>query len=48
MIARRVILAAELNPSLPLVPAAGELTLQGMLSASERPISGYTIEIFYP
>lgn len=48
LIARRVINAAELNPSQALVPAAGELTLQGMLSANERPISGYTIEIFYP
>ena len=48
LIARRVISAAELNPTQLLVPAAGELTLQGMLSASERPISGYTIEIFYP
>jgi predicted Zn finger-like uncharacterized protein len=48
LIARRVIHAAEFNPSQSLVPAAGELTLQGMLSASERPISGYTIEIFYP
>jgi hypothetical protein len=48
LIARRVIHAAEFNPSQSLMPAAGELTLQGMLSASERPISGYTIEIFYP
>jgi predicted Zn finger-like uncharacterized protein len=48
LIARRVINAAELNPPQLLVPAAGELTLQGMLGASERPISGYTIEIFYP
>jgi predicted Zn finger-like uncharacterized protein len=48
LIARRVINAVELNPPQLLLPAAGELTLQGMLSASERPISGYTIEIFYP
>jgi predicted Zn finger-like uncharacterized protein len=48
LIARRVIPAAELAPSQALLPAAGELTLQGMLSTSERPISGYTIEIFYP
>jgi hypothetical protein len=30
------------------VPAAAEIALQATLRTTERAISGYTIEIFYP
>lgn len=48
VIARRVVRAAELSVTQASVPAAAELALQGTLAAAERPVSGYTIEIFYP
>ncbi len=48
VIARRVITGAEFQVPGNSVPAAAELALQTMLTARDRPISGYTIEIFYP
>ena len=48
VIARRVIGLAELGLSRTSLPAFAEMPLQATLSAAERPISGYTIEIFYP
>jgi len=48
VIARRVVRPAELSITQTSVPAAAELAMQGTLAAAERPVSGYTIEIFYP
>jgi predicted Zn finger-like uncharacterized protein len=48
VIARRVVRPAELSVTQASVPAAAELAMQGTLAAAERPVSGYTIEIFYP
>jgi predicted Zn finger-like uncharacterized protein len=48
LVARRVVRASELGVRQASVGAGAELALQGTLSATERPISGYTIEIFYP
>jgi predicted Zn finger-like uncharacterized protein len=48
VMARRVILPQDLGVLRTTVPGLAELPLQATLSASERPISGYTIEIFYP
>jgi predicted Zn finger-like uncharacterized protein len=48
VIARRVIGVGELDTRQSSVPAFAELPLQTTLSAGERTVSGYTIEIFYP
>lgn len=48
VIARRVIRAGEIAGAPTSVPPAADLPLQALLAATERPISGYTIEIFYP
>lgn len=48
VIARRVVTLAELGSHLARIGPGAELTLQGLLTAGERLISGYTIEIFYP
>jgi predicted Zn finger-like uncharacterized protein len=48
VIARRVIRPADLGVAQRSVPAAADLPLQALLTTTERPISGYTIEIFYP
>jgi hypothetical protein len=48
VIARRVVRPAELSITQASVPPAAELAMQGTLAAAERPVSGYTIEIFYP
>jgi predicted Zn finger-like uncharacterized protein len=48
VIARRVIGLAELGIRQRSVPAGAELPLQTLVATNERPISGYTIEIFYP
>ena len=47
-IARRVLSAGELGASSHTLAAGAELALQASLSAGERRVSGYTIEIFYP
>lgn len=47
LVARRVLHAADLG--LPAVVEAGqEVPLQAVLSAGDRRISGYTVELFYP
>lgn len=48
VIARRVIRAGEMAGAPASVPPSADLPLQALLAATERPISGYTIEIFYP
>lgn len=48
VIARRVVRLSEFGSAQTSVPAQAELPLQVALSATERPVSGYTIEIFYP
>jgi predicted Zn finger-like uncharacterized protein len=48
VIARRVIPAREMGLTQGSVPPLTDLPLQTLLAATERPISGYTIEIFYP
>jgi len=48
VIARRVVRLGEFGVAQRSLPGGGELPLQAVVSAVERPISGYTIEIFYP
>lgn len=48
VIARRALAARELGAASTTIAAASELPLQATLSILERPVSGYTIEIFYP
>ncbi len=48
VMARRVIQPEEMGVQRANVPPMAELPLQATLSAADRPISGYTIEIFYP
>lgn len=48
VMARRVITPQELGLQRADLPPAAEFPLQATLSAADRPISGYTIEIFYP
>jgi predicted Zn finger-like uncharacterized protein len=48
VIARRALSAADLGSSVVVVPPMAELPLQATLAVAERPVAGYTIEIFYP
>lgn len=48
MISRRTLSAAELGVGASSVAAAAELALQATLGISDRPVAGYTIEVFYP
>jgi len=48
VMARRVITPQELGVQRASLPALSEFPLQATLNAADRPISGYTIEIFYP
>lgn len=48
VIARRVVRPADIGVRQTSVPPQGDLPLQALLVSPERPISGYTIEIFYP
>ncbi|WP_425261672.1 zinc-ribbon and DUF3426 domain-containing protein [Rubrivivax sp. RP6-9] len=48
VMARRVIQPQELGVQRANLPPSAEFALQATLSAADRPISGYTIEIFYP
>jgi predicted Zn finger-like uncharacterized protein len=48
LVARRVLSAAELGAQRTTISSGQELPLQALLLSSERPLSGYTIEIFYP
>jgi predicted Zn finger-like uncharacterized protein len=49
VVARKVLSRTDFGPSVPTTLAAGaELSLQAVLDAGERRITGYSIEIFYP
>lgn len=48
VIARRALAAKELGAASDTIAAASELPLQATLAVLERPVSGYTIEVFYP
>jgi predicted Zn finger-like uncharacterized protein len=48
VMARRVIQPLEMGAQRATMAPMAELPLQATLSAADRPISGYTIEIFYP
>lgn len=48
VMARRVITPQELGVQRTSLPGGAELPMQATLNATDKPISGYTIEIFYP
>ena len=48
VIARRALAARELGAASTTIAGASELPLQATLAIPERPVSGYTIEVFYP
>ncbi len=48
VISRRTLSAAELGVGAATVAAASELSLQATLGIADRPVAGYTIEVFYP
>jgi hypothetical protein len=48
VIARRALTAAELGLTATSLPGRSEQALKATLQVAERPVSGYTIEIFYP
>ena len=48
LIARRVLLPADLRIDPPLIAAGSELPVEVVLAAGGRAINGYTVELFYP
>jgi predicted Zn finger-like uncharacterized protein len=48
VIARRVLGAAELGVTQRSLPGGAELSMNALLAVGDRPVSGYTIEVFYP
>lgn len=48
LLARRVLPAAELGLAQPTLQAGQELPIKLLLSAGERRVAGYTLELFYP
>jgi predicted Zn finger-like uncharacterized protein len=48
LVARRMLSAADLGTVRNTIAAGQELPLQALLMSAERPLTGYTIEIFYP
>jgi len=48
LIARRVLTMADLGLPLRTLKPGSELPIQASLGIGERPVSGYTVEIFYP
>jgi predicted Zn finger-like uncharacterized protein len=48
LVSRRVLSAGELGASRTTIAAQQELPLQALLMSADRPLTGYTIEIFYP
>jgi predicted Zn finger-like uncharacterized protein len=48
LIARRVLLPADLRVDPPVIAAGSELPVEVVLGASGRAINGYTVELFYP
>ncbi|MCW5656323.1 MAG: zinc-ribbon and DUF3426 domain-containing protein [Burkholderiaceae bacterium] len=48
LVSRRMLNAGELGASRTTIAPQQELPLQALLMSAERPLTGYTIEIFYP
>jgi hypothetical protein len=48
LVARRMLTAADLGTARNTIAAGQELPLQALLMSADRPLTGYTIEIFYP
>ncbi|HTP73770.1 MAG TPA: zinc-ribbon and DUF3426 domain-containing protein [Burkholderiaceae bacterium] len=48
LVARRMLTAGDLGTPRTTIGAGQELPLQALLMSADRPLSGYTIEIFYP
>lgn len=48
LIARRVLTMGDLGLPLRTLKGGSELPIQASLAVAERPVSGYTVEIFYP
>lgn len=48
LVSRRVLTASELGAPGDAIAAGQELPLQVLLRSAERPVTGYTVEIFYP
>lgn len=48
LVTRRMLSATDLGASRTTIAAGQELPLQALLMSAERPLTGYTIEIFYP
>ena len=48
LVSRRVLSAGELGASRTTIAPQQELPLQALLMSADRPLTGYTIEIFYP
>ena len=48
LVSRRMLSAGELGASRTTIAPQQELPLQALLMSADRPLTGYTIEIFYP
>lgn len=48
LVARKVLLLADLGVSATTLEAGAELPLQALLNTGERRVAGYTVELFYP
>jgi hypothetical protein len=48
LVSRRMLSASDLGTVRNTIAAGQELPLQALLMSAERPLTGYTIEIFYP
>jgi len=48
LVARKALTAAQLGAAQSSVPGGGEATLQAAFTMRDRPVIGYTVEIFYP
>lgn len=48
LVSRRILSAAELGAPRATIAPGQEMPLQALLMSADRPLTGYTIEIFYP
>ncbi len=48
LVSRRILSPTDLGAMRPTIPAGQEMPLQALLMSADRPLTGYTIEIFYP
>lgn len=46
--ARRVLQVSDFGQAAQVLPPLGELPLSGTLDLGDRPVAGYTVELFYP